>query len=454
MKFTDWPWRYWRDIRSEAPALRLDDETLNWQQLCQRVDVLADGLRRQQVQEGQAVMLRSRNSSQAVLAWLALLQCGVRVLPVNPQLPATLLQELLPSLSLSHMLDLHDSAIDTGLALLRLQPGYQAYTVDWRAERLVSMTFTSGSTGLPKAAVHTAAAHLASASGVLSAIAFQATDCWLLSLPLFHVSGQGILWRWLLAGAQLAVSQRPLSEALSNCSHASLVPLQLWRLLKEPIQLSLKAVLLGGAAIPLALTREASQRGIAIWCSYGLTECASTLCAKLADGYPDVGRPLAGSEVCIVNGEAWLRAPGLASGYWCDGKLLPLVNEQGWFATRDSARMQNGRLLICGRLDNVFFSAGEGIQPEEVERIIANHQGVQQVFVVPIDDVEFGQRPVAVVEYQTGTDGTILAQWVSDKLARFAQPVRWLTLPDALKTDGIKISRRAVQQWVSQSHRR
>lgn len=51
------------------------------------------------------------------------------------------------------------------------------------------MTLTSGSTGLPKAAVHSCRAHLASAEGVLAMIPLASDDDWLLSLPLFHVSG-------------------------------------------------------------------------------------------------------------------------------------------------------------------------------------------------------------------------------------------------------------------------
>lgn len=42
--FTDWPWRHWRQVRAEAPALRLNDEVLNWRELCTRVDALATGL--------------------------------------------------------------------------------------------------------------------------------------------------------------------------------------------------------------------------------------------------------------------------------------------------------------------------------------------------------------------------------------------------------------------------
>ncbi len=108
--------------------------------------------------------------------------------------------------------------------------------------------------------------------------------------------------------------------------------------------------------------------------------------------------------------------------------------------------MHNGKLTIVGRLDNLFFSGGEGIQPEEVERVIAAHPAVLQVFIVPVADKEFGHRPVAVVEYdQQSVD---LDEWVKDKLARFQQPVRWLTLPPELKNGGIKISRQALKEWV------
>jgi len=450
MIFADWPWRHWRKVRGEQVAIRLEQQSLNWRELCMRIDRLASGFARQGVQSGDGVMLRARNQPETLLAWLALLQCGARVLSLNPQLPATQLEALLGQLTLRFALDLESHAAYAGLTSLALSEADGDYAVDWQPQRLASMTLTSGSTGLPKAAVHTCAAHLASAQGVLALIPFTAKDDWLLSLPLFHVSGQGILWRWLLAGARITVRQKAaLEQALAGCSHASLVPTQLWRLLNDNVPVSLKAVLLGGAAIPVELTLQARERGIRSWCGYGLTEFASTVCAKEADGQPDVGYALPGREVKIVGEEVWLRAASMASGYWCNGELLPLVNSEGWFATRDRGELSDGRLTIHGRLDNLFFSGGEGIQPEEVERVIARHPQVQQVLVVPVDDAEFGQRPVAVVECEGDVNADALSQWVADKLARFQQPVRWLMLPAALKNGGIKISRRAIQQWVS-----
>ncbi|WP_336242320.1 o-succinylbenzoate--CoA ligase [Enterobacter cloacae] len=448
MSFSDWPWRHWREQRADKPALRLNDEVLSWQQLCTRIDNLAAGFHQQGVEACDGVLLLAHNHPQTLLAWLALLQCGARILPVNPQLPHPLLEVLLPQMTLRFALVL-DGHYD-GLAALCVHAPSGEYRVAWQPERLASMTLTSGSTGLPKAAVHTCGAHLASAEGVLALMPYGDDDDWLLSLPLFHVSGQGILWRWLQAGARLTVREKqPLEQALQGCTHASLVPTQLWRLLNTHQRIALKAVLLGGAAIPVELTQQARAQGISTFCGYGLTEFASTVCAKEADGEPDVGSALPGREVQVVNGEVWIKAQSMASGYWRDGALLPLTNSEGWFATRDRGELHDGRLTILGRMDNLFFSGGEGIQPESLERIIATHPHISQVFIVPLNDAEFGQRPVAVVECEPGTDITRLPEWVQGKLARFEQPVHWLVLPAELKNGGIKISRQALKQWVN-----
>ncbi|WP_312995295.1 o-succinylbenzoate--CoA ligase [Leclercia sp.] len=452
MTFSDWPWRHWCARKAEQQALRLNGECLTWRDLCQRIDALASGFVLQGVREGDGVMLQAHNHPDTLLAWLALLQCGARILPVNPQLPRSVVEILLPPLTLSFALVLDGEGGYASLSALKMDRHKGSTGAAWQPEQLATMTLTSGSTGLPKAAVHTCAAHLASAEGVLALLPYAGEDDWLLSLPLFHVSGQGILWRWLLAGARLTVCEKqPLEQMLQGCTHASLVPTQLWRLLNGEEKVALKAVLLGGAAIPGELTLRAASRGIRSWCGYGLTEFASTVCAKEADGQADVGYPLPGREVKLVEGEVWLKAASMASGYWRDGQLVPVANPQGWFATRDRGEIVDGRLTILGRMDNLFFSGGEGIQPEELERVIGTHPQVSQVYVVPLDDVEFGQRPVAVVECEAGVDIAQLPHWVGDKLARFQQPVHWLVLPAELKNGGIKISRRALQQWVYQS---
>ncbi len=115
MTFNDWPWRHWRQRRGEALALRLNNQPLTWRELCARVDALASGFAAQGVMEGQGVALRAYNQPETLLAWLALLQCGARVLPLNPQLPAVLLQELLPALTVQHQLVLNGDTLPGNL---------------------------------------------------------------------------------------------------------------------------------------------------------------------------------------------------------------------------------------------------------------------------------------------------------------------------------------------------
>lgn len=95
--------------------------------------------------------------------------------------------------------------------------------------------------------------------------------------------------------------------------------MQLWRLLVNNVPVTLKAVLLGGAAIPVKLAEQARERGARCWYGCGLTEFASTICAREADSMADVGSPLMGREAKIVNDEVWLHAASMAQGYWHSG---------------------------------------------------------------------------------------------------------------------------------------
>lgn len=447
----NWPWRVWAEQTPFRVALKTHEMAWCWRDLQQRVDSLAAGFIQQGVGAGTNVVLRSKNSPDALLAYLALLQTGACLLPLNPQLPFALCAQLLPSLDIAFVLDLSDLPHEYSLPALELRhvgTGDNAST--WQPQRLATLTLTSGSSGLPKAAAHSAQAHLASAEGVLGLIPFTQGDSWLLSLPLFHVSGQGIIWRWLTAGATLVLSNgESLETALENCSHASLVPTQLWRLLQQPsLPAKLQDVLLGGAHIPLELTEQAERAGIRCWCGYGMTETASTVTAKRADGTQGVGHALEGKDVMLVDNEVLIRTPSLAAGYWKHGKLTPLTDAEGWFHTRDRGEWQGDELFIAGRLDNLFFSAGEGIQPEDIERVLQSHPQVERVFVLPINDVEFGQRPVALVDSHAEVSFEHLAQWVQEKLARFQQPVRYYALPHEVTQGGIKISRLQLKLWL------
>ncbi|WP_273826597.1 o-succinylbenzoate--CoA ligase [Providencia rettgeri] len=457
--FDDWPWQHWANHQPDSIALYSNGENLTWASLNQQVKDLVTYFSMQGVTGGQCVVLRGKNSVELLLSQLALIACGARVLPLNPSIPERTLSELLPHLDISSVIDFTD---DTELLANYRNLDYQLYyhfigeddfqPANFQAQvtQPATLILTSGSTGLPKAAVHSVDAHLNSADGVVNVMNYQQGDCWLLSLPLFHVSGQGIVWRWLLKGGALALKNQPLAEALQGVTHASLVPTQLWRLLNSETdaQLSLKEVLLGGASIPVSLTDLAQSRGIACWSGYGMTEMASTVCAKRADGKRGVGLPLKGKQVRIVADEIQVQSTSQALGYWFEGKIKPLNCIDGWFKTNDKGVFIDGEYQILGRLDNLFISGGECVQPEDIEAVINSHPNVSQSFIIPIDDIEFGQRPVAVVECDSDLPLSELSVWLKDKLAPYQYPKHFYQLDPSLKSGGIKVSRQQVKNWV------
>ena len=323
--------------------------------------------------------------------------------------------------------------------------------------KAATMTLTSGSTGLPKAVVHNVSAHLTNAEGVCALMNFGKDQSWLLSLPIYHVSGQGIVWRWLYAGATLVLPKEDFYQSIGEVSHVSLVPTQLQRwfdyLTEHPQPIQTQAVLLGGTQIPVKLTQVLSELGIRSYSGYGMTEMASTVFAKQSDGKIGVGQPLLGREFKLVNEEVWLKGAGLAMGYWRDGDIVPLTNAEGWFQTKDKAQWLDDELVIQGRLDNMFISGGENIQPEEIEKVIAQSDLVKQVFVLPKHDEEFGHRPVAIVEFHTSFNESAVESlnvFLQGRLERFKQPVAYYELPQDLIQGAIKISRKALADWLLQ----
>ncbi|MFE8730207.1 2-succinylbenzoate-CoA ligase, partial [Aeromonas hydrophila] len=95
-----------------------------------------------------------------------------------------------------------------------------------------------------------------------------------------------------------------------------------------------------------------------------------------------VGHPLPGREVCIREQEICVRGATLFAGYYRDGTLELSLDGDGWFHTRDKGHFsENGELVVEGRLDNLFISGGENIQPETIEQRLVDHPAVAQALV-------------------------------------------------------------------------
>ncbi|UYI48011.1 o-succinylbenzoate--CoA ligase [Vibrio natriegens] len=457
-------WNYWAQTSPFSTALVTPEESLSWQQLESRIEHYAHYLREQGVGCGCVVTLVGKNQAETVLLYLAAQQVGAITALTMPQ-PFEALNGKLHTLykpkqprfmwfteAVFATYSKQDQTALTGTLLTcpknTSQPLNAKQESGYRHDNAASIVFTSGSTGVPKAVVHTHRQHYTSAQGLLSEFTFTQQDTWLLSLPLYHVSGLAIMYRWLFAGATLKVGDGQLAEDILGVSHASLVPTQLKRLLDDKAELSLSHVLLGGSHVDHELALRAASQGIETWLGYGMTEAASTVTAKQIDKTSNAGHVLQNRDIKLVDGRIFIGGQTLASGYFFQGDITPLVDESGWFDSKDLGEWQGNELKIIGRADNQFISGGENIHCEEIEAVLNQIESVVQSIVVPVEDKEFGQRPVAVIQTDQLMSSEYYEHFLQAKLEKFKWPIAYHSMPKTLLAGGIKVSRKAVKEWL------
>jgi len=331
-------------------------------------------------------------------------------------------------------------------------------------DRPASIVFTSGSTGTPKAALHTWANHLYSAKGANANLPLEREDRWLLSLPLYHVGGLAILVRCALAGAAVAIPPARTSIAANlraaHATHVSLVATQFRRVLDAidgAPPASLKAVLLGGGPIPDGLLRDGYGRSWPLLTSYGSTEMASQI-TTTAPGAPlddlqTAGRTLPHRRVRIEDEQIYVAGPTLFRGYVpLEGPEAPQTDD-GWYPTGDRGRIDaSGRLRVLGRMDRMFVSGGENIQPEEIEAVLERLDVVERAAVVPVPHAEYGRRPVAFVHTTEPVDETGLQRVLTSTLPGYKIPDGFYKLPAKVLTQGLKINRERLRERARTVH--
>ncbi|HEX2742686.1 MAG TPA: o-succinylbenzoate--CoA ligase [Rubrobacter sp.] len=422
-------------------------------------------LRLGELEAGSRVSLYLPKDERYVVLLLALIRAGHVACPVSDRLPPQGVVPLLKRAACSAIVSDDEKLLKTvDGALLTLRPETllreSSQTSSDRAEstsitlnRPATIIFTSGTTGLPKAALHTFGNHYYNALGSNANIPLTPGDRWLHSLPLYHVGGISILFRCLLAGATVALpeSGTPPGEAMVGlgATHVSLVTTQLLRLLREDVDLlgGLKAVLLGGGPIPAYLVDEAVARGLPIHTSYGLTEMASQVTTTPPGASPEMlhtaGRVLPNREISISEaGEILVRGETLFAGYVEGESVDHPLDASGWFHTGDLGELdQEGHLRVKGRRDNLFISGGENVQPEEIEEALSRLEGIEEAVVVPVPDEEFGARPFAFVR-TNGVALEQLAQTLEQVLPRFKIPISFHPWPEGAQ--GMKPDRAAL----------
>ena len=448
----------------EAAAIIGPQGTITYGELDSTVSATAFRLRA--LEPGSRVALYLPRDERYVTLMLAVVRAGHVACPISDRLPPNGVAQLLEMAACAALISDDESVLrSTGAGLYRWKPGplledrQDGEPADIHLNQPATIVFTSGSTGTPKAALHTFGNHYSNALGSNANIVLRPGDRWLHSLPLYHVGGISILFRCLLAGATIALPGQgiSISETIAqlDATHVSLVSTQLLRLLREDIELGgLKAVLMGGGPVSASLVDEALSRGLPIHTSYGLTEMASQVTTTRPHASPEElhtsGQVLRGREVSISRkGEILVRGETLFAGY-VEGENLELpLDPDGWFHTGDLGEWdEKSSLRVLGRRDNLFVSGGENIQPEEIEEALSALPGIQEAVVVPVDDPEFGQRPVAFVRTADNEPGD-LAPKLGEYLPGFKIPTVFHPWP-ANTQRGLKPDRSAMRERAQQ----
>ncbi|MEV0401446.1 AMP-binding protein [Actinoallomurus sp. NPDC050550] len=345
---------------------------------------------------------------------------GPAICPLSPELPAPALGRLLDAL--------RPTWVETDAGRQRYDCGAGCAPGPAVAGDTAVLIATSGSTGAPKVVELSAAALRHSATATLSRVAARPGERWLCCLPPSHIAGVQVLVRSLVAGTDPVIHPRFDAErvARSGAAHLSVVPTQLRRLLDADVDLGgFRSILLGGAAAPPGLVETARARGAGVFTTYGMSETCG--------GCVYDGVPLDGVSVDIgADGRIRLAGPVLFTGYRLRPDLTAAVRDGAWFVTQDLGALEDGRLRVRGRADDVIITGGEKVVAGEVSAVLARHHAVRDVAVVGRADPEWGERVTAVVVPGDDPPGLEeLRAWVRAELPAYAAP-RQLELVEEL----------------------
>jgi fatty-acyl-CoA synthase len=327
------------------------------------------------------------------------------------------------------------------------------------------LVFTSGTTGGPKAAVHTQANLLANMAIAAQVQAITPADTVLTVLPLFHVGGLCIQTLPALhAGARVLLHPRfHADETLAAIERdrptlTLQVPATMKALVEHPRWpgadlSSLRAVWAGSSLLPAALVESFHARGLPLCNVYGATESGPFSIAlgpvHARSHAGSCGWPAPGVEAALEpsHGDAselLLRGPNVVQRYWHE---RPAVDAHGWFHTGDLARRAaDGSYTIVGRARDLIISGGENVHPAEVEAALAAHPAVAECAAFGWPDAQWGEVVAAAVVLKAGAhaDEAVLRAHLETRLARFKQPRRWLWLDALPKTALGKVQRPAL----------
>jgi len=438
---------------------------------------LSGRLRAAGVRRGDVVAWQLPNGAPAVVLYRACWRLGAVAAPLHHRLGAAevaaalhqvspvlvLASPDLPAAALPDACPVDGGGVDALLALFAPAATVAASASPARGSDLAVALFTSGSTGVPKAALHTHRGLGYKAALMVAVHGLHERDAVLMPAPLAHVSG-------LLNGVLL-----PAAAGIPSVLMAAWDPDEALRLIEEqrvsfmgapPVFFSqmtassrfsagrvssLRLVSTGGASVsPAFVDATAAAFGCRVKRTYGSTEAPTVTTSGPADSLErardtdghgtgeveiTVHEPATGARLRAGQaGELWLRGPELFVGYADPAATDSVVATPGrWFRTGDLGVLDaDGWLRVTGRLSDIIIRAGENISASEVEAVLEAHPSVRHAVAVAVPDDDLGERVAAFVETTAPFDLAACRAWFTERgVTRFKTP-EFVTTLDAL----------------------
>ena len=467
----------------ELAAIICDKRTITYLEFNQAVCATSKHLLDLGVREGKRIAIYSPNSVNYLIVLVSLWRIGAIACLLSTRLSEQQISKQLDDIDCSYLICRENSFLKAqnisftkyNLNELVDDSSFNAKTkldkrFQYKQNQELTILYTSGSENKPKAAMHTFSNHYFSAKGANEHIEVKPNDRWLLSLPLYHVGGFSVLFRTLLGKGIIVIPE--IKQELScdidqyKISHISMVATQLQRLLKS-IEITakndlgnfrqLKAILLGGSAIPESLIRQSTYLKLPVYLSYGLTEMSSQVATSRmvsSENSKRGAKLLSYRQVRISDtNEILVRGETLFKGYIQANHIQQDFDNEGWFHTGDLGSLTDNEYLeVFGRKDNMFICGGENIQPEEIENYLCQIQQIDHAVVVPIADAQFNLRPVAFIKQSddNSLDKEDIISYLKAHLPKFKIPDTFYPWPDSGEEGKIKIDRMRFAQLAEE----
>ena len=350
--------------------------------------------------------------------------------------------------------------------------------------QVMYLPFTSGTTGVPKGALHSDNTLLATARMMARDWHLERQVLYTLS-PLSHNLGLGALVTALAAGGELVVHDLPRGQSLID-RLAETAAVFLFGVPTHAIDLlgelrargqqrlgAVRGFRISGAAAPEAVVAELMDYGVVPQSGYGMTETCSHQ-YTLPDDPPDrivetSGRACAGYEIRIWRednpdseaapgeiGEIGGRGASLMLGYFDDQTATEAAfNTAGWFMTGDLGFLDDqGYLRITGRKKEIIIRGGRNIHPAHIEALALRHPAIEKAAAFGVPDKRLGERIcLALVARQNMPLGpqAMLEHLAAAGLSRYDMPEFILPLAEMPLTASGKIVKRELVRWVEES---